>query len=82
MTFAFQPAIERSRIEMLATGQWIRDNQSLLLLGPPGVGKTRLDVAAVERGLSTTHFRIEELLQPPAPGRPHPAGAPQASEVQ
>ncbi len=64
--FAFQPAVERSRIEMLATGQWIRDRQSLLLLGPPGVGKTHLavalGVAAVERGLSTCYFRIEELL--------------------
>lgn len=64
--FSFQPAVERSRIEMLATGQWIRDRQSLLLLGPPGVGKTHLavalGVAAIERGLSTAYFRIEELL--------------------
>lgn len=64
--FAFQPSVERSRIDALATCQWIRDRQSLLLLGPPGVGKTHLavglGVAAIERGLSVCYLRIEELL--------------------
>lgn len=40
--FAFQPAVERRKIEPLATAQWIRDRQALLLLGPPGVGKSHL----------------------------------------
>jgi len=43
--FSFQPSIERSRIETLATCQWIRENRTLLLQGPPGVGKTHLAVA-------------------------------------
>lgn len=64
--FAFQPAVERHKIETLATGQWIRDRQSLLLLGPPGVGKTHLAVglavAGVERGFSVCFYRVEELL--------------------
>ena len=34
--FAFQPAIERSRIETLATGSWIRNAEVVLLQGPPG----------------------------------------------
>ena len=34
--FAFQPAIERSRIETLATGSWIRNAEVILLQGPPG----------------------------------------------
>ena len=38
--FAFQPAIERSRIETLATGAWIRNAEVILLQGPPGVGKS------------------------------------------
>lgn len=64
--FAFQPSIERSRIEALATCGWIRERQSLLILGPPGVGKTHLAIAlgvrAVECGFSVAFFRVEELL--------------------
>lgn len=33
--FSFQPSIERSRIETLATCQWIRENRTVLLQGPP-----------------------------------------------
>lgn len=40
--FAFQPAIERSRIDTLATGTWIRNAEVVLLQGPPGVGKSHL----------------------------------------
>jgi DNA replication protein DnaC len=76
--FAFQPAIERSRIDALATCSWLKEKQSLLILGPPGVGKTHLAVAlgvrAVECGFSVAYYRVEELLhamrkdgaQPPA----------------
>jgi DNA replication protein DnaC len=38
--FGFQPAVERNRIETLATCQWIRARETLLLQGPPGVEKT------------------------------------------
>jgi DNA replication protein DnaC len=64
--FAFQPSIERSRIETLATCQWIRENRTVLLQGPPGVGKTHLAVAlgikAVQNGFGVTFYRLEELL--------------------
>jgi DNA replication protein DnaC len=64
--FAFQPSIERGKIETLATCQWVRDQQCVLLLGPPGVGKTHLavalGVAAIERGCSVSFFRVEQLL--------------------
>ena len=64
--FSFQPSIERSRIETLATCQWIRENRTVLLQGPPGVGKTHLAVAlgvkAVENGFGVTYLRLEELL--------------------
>jgi DNA replication protein DnaC len=40
--FAFQPAIERSRIDTLATCAWVRGAETVLLQGPPGVGKSHL----------------------------------------
>jgi DNA replication protein DnaC len=64
--FAFQPSIERSKIETLATCAWIRQKQNLLILGPPGVGKTHLSVAlgvkAVSCGFSVAFYRLDELL--------------------
>lgn len=39
--FAFQPGIEKSRIETLATCSWVREHETVLLQGPPGIGKTR-----------------------------------------
>ncbi len=64
--FAFQPSVSRSQIQTLATGQWIRDGQGLLLQGPPGVGKTHLAVAlglrAIETGFSVSFYRLDELM--------------------
>jgi DNA replication protein DnaC len=39
--FAFQPAVERSKLEALAISGWLREKQALLILGQPGVGKPR-----------------------------------------
>ena len=64
--FAFQPSVERSRIETLATCQWIRENRTLLIQGPPGVGKTHLACAlavkAIEHGFGVVFYRLDELL--------------------
>ena len=54
--YAYQPSIQRSRLEYLSTCEWIKQKKSLIILGPPGVGKTHLAVAlgvkAVEAGFS------------------------------
>jgi DNA replication protein DnaC len=64
--FAFQPAIERSRIDTLATGTWIRNAEVVLLQGPPGVGKSHLlaalGIRAVQLGFSVQYYRFDELM--------------------
>ena len=43
--FKFQPSISPKVIHELATGRFLADADNVLLLGPPGVGKTHLAVA-------------------------------------
>jgi DNA replication protein DnaC len=43
--FAAQPAVDKQQIRELATGRFIANGEAVLLLGPPGVGKTHLSVA-------------------------------------
>lgn len=42
--FKFQPSIDPKVIRDLSTGRFIADSDNVLLLGPPGVGKTHLAV--------------------------------------
>jgi DNA replication protein DnaC len=64
--FGFQPSIERRQVETLATCAFIREHTTLLVQGPPGVGKTHLVVAlgvrAIEQGFSVAFYRLEDLL--------------------
>lgn len=43
--FKFQPSIEPKVVRELATCRFLSDADNVLLLGPPGVGKTHLTVA-------------------------------------
>jgi DNA replication protein DnaC len=64
--FSFQPSLERRTVETLATGAFIREHCTLLVQGPPGVGKTHLvvglGVKAIEQGFSVAFYRLEDLL--------------------
>ena len=49
-----QPGIDRRLIDELATGRFVYEGRNVILLGPPGVGKTHLGIAlavmTAERG--------------------------------
>jgi DNA replication protein DnaC len=64
--WSFQPGVEKRQIETLATCAWVKEHATVILAGPPGVGKTHLAVAlgvrAVEQGFSVAFYRLEDLL--------------------
>jgi DNA replication protein DnaC len=43
--FSFQPSIDRTLIEELATGRFMAEGRNVVFQGPPGVGKTHLAIA-------------------------------------
>jgi len=43
--FTAQPGLDRRLVEELATGRFLSEGRNLVLLGPPGVGKTHLAIA-------------------------------------
>jgi DNA replication protein DnaC len=43
--FAAQPSLDPRQIRELATARWVANGEALLLLGPPGVGKSHLAIA-------------------------------------
>lgn len=53
--FAFQPSINERQIQELATMRFLANGENILLLGPPGVGKTHLAVALGIAAISQSH---------------------------
>lgn len=65
--FSFQPSIDERRIRDLATLRFVQQQENLILLGPPGVGKTHLSVAlaleAIKQGLTVYFTTAHDLVQ-------------------
>lgn len=64
--WSFQPDLDRRRVDTLATCSWIRAQETVLMQGPPGVGKTHLAVAlgvrAIESGFSVGFYHLDDLM--------------------
>jgi len=64
--FSFQPALNEAQIRELATARFVAHGENILLLGPPGVGKTHLavslGVAAIMQGISVVFFTVADLV--------------------
>jgi DNA replication protein DnaC len=65
--FKFQPSIDERLVRELATLSFVSEATNLLLLGPPGVGKTHLAVGlglkAIEAGHGVYFVRAHQLLE-------------------
>jgi DNA replication protein DnaC len=65
--FAFNPSVKKKQVFDLATGRFIREARSVLLLGPPGTGKSHLVQAlgyqAIKAGFTVLYRSIFDVVR-------------------
>jgi DNA replication protein DnaC len=65
--FAFQASINEQQVRDLATLRFVAHGENVLLLGPPGVGKTHLAIslgmAALLHGMTVAFYTVADLLE-------------------
>lgn len=64
--FDFQPSLDRRQVRELAGLSFVERNHNVVILGPPGVGKTHLSISlgvkAVEAGYSVRFLTLETMM--------------------
>lgn len=67
--------LDRSTMQVLSSGQWIRQNLNILVTGPSGIGKSWISCAlgnqAARSGFSVLYKRLSRLLDELAVARLH-----------
>jgi DNA replication protein DnaC len=64
--YAFQPSVDKKQIAELMTLRFIEGSENVVLLGPPGVGKTHIAVAlataAISKGYTAYFVTMQHLI--------------------
>ena len=57
--FTFQPSLDKAQVEQLGGSRYVANGDNVILLGPPGVGKTHLAIAL---GVKVRTFSVKNLV--------------------